>query len=315
VASAITTAPVSAQSIDDIRDELRRGADRVGFGEAIQGLTGFASFPGVSAANFTVGGGEDTSDTDISKYNLPLSHQFSAIGTARIAPYGELTFGYLRSQQSAEFLAGTPIEAKVDSRLKSYSVIGGVGPAFALTENTTLRPIALLGYSRIEDDSDLSGPSGAVVEEAGDGLLFNWHVNTALYGGALEIEHTRMIGEDVGISSTLRYNYLWANTFDASDPVLETISDFGVFTANLEVDGPTGLTPLGRQLRWIGFVANSAFTESEGLDIEYFFEIGGGIEVVDRTVIEGLEGISLRASAIVGAQDVTGWSVSAKLEF
>lgn len=287
----------------------------MGFGEAIQGLTGFASFPGVSAANFTVGGGDDTSDADIGKFNLPLSHQFSEIEAVGVAPYGELTFGLLRREQSGDLLVGTPLEAKVDSSLKSYSVIGGVGFGLAITETTTIRPIALLGYSRIEDDSDLSGPGAAVMEQVGDGFLFNWHVDTALYGGALEIEHTRMIGDDLGVSGTLRYNYLWANTFDASDSVLETISDFGVFTANLEVDGPTGLTPLGRELRWIGFVANSAFTESEGLDIEYFFEIGGGIEVVDRTVIEGIEGISLRASGIVGAQDVTGWSVSAKLEF
>lgn len=214
----------------------------MGFADTIQGLTGFASFPGVSAANFTVGGGEDTSDAEISKFNLPLSHQLSAIGASSVAPYGELTFGYLTDQQSADLLAGTPLETEADSKLRSYSVIGGIGLGLVITEHTTLRPIALLGYSRIEDEADFSGPGAAVLEPATDGILFNWNVDTALYGGALEFEHTRVIADDFRVSGKLRYNHLWANTFDASDSVLKNISDFGVFTANVEVDGPTGLT-------------------------------------------------------------------------
>jgi len=42
--------------------------------------------------------------------------------------------------------------------------------------------------------------------------------------------------------------------------------------------------------------------------------LGGGIELEDDTLLRGLEGVSLRASALVGER-VTGWSLGISLSF
>lgn len=307
--------PASAQSFDELRDQLRGEAVRRGLGESIQSVNAFAAVPGVSAAKFTVGGSDQTSDADIGKISLPLSYQFSDIGVADGELYTELTLGYMTIDESGEILPNTPQEMTLDIALKSYSLIGGLGLGFPITERTVLRPIALVGYSRLEDEGDLSGPGATVLRPLTDGLLFNFTVDALLYGAALEVEHKRGIGTDLGLLVKLRYNHLFSDTFHASDPALEANSNFGVFTANAEVDGPTGATLLGRELRWIGFAANSTFTESQGTDIDFFFQLGGGIKVLDPTVIRGVQGVSLRVSGLIGEKEVTGYSVSAKLEF
>ena len=174
----------------------------------------------------------------------------------------------------------------------------------------------LAGYSHIEQDSRFSGAAGGLLEDAGDGFLFNLHVHEALVGGALEISHQRQLSGDIQLTANLRYNHLYAEAFAASDDVLETSSNFGVVTARAELDGPLGATALGRDLRWISFAANTSFPgrASDSLGFSYFFEVGGGLEIVDRSVARGVEGLSLRLSTLVG-DGVTGWSVAAKLEF
>lgn len=70
--------PASAQSFDELRDQLRGEAVRRGLGESIQSVNAFAAVPGVSAAKFTVGGSDQTSDADIGKISLPLSSHSSS---------------------------------------------------------------------------------------------------------------------------------------------------------------------------------------------------------------------------------------------
>ncbi len=76
--------PASVQSFDEARDQLRGEAVRRGLGESIQSVNAFAAVRGVSAAKFTVGGSDQTSDADIGKISLPLSYQFSDIGIAAV---------------------------------------------------------------------------------------------------------------------------------------------------------------------------------------------------------------------------------------
>ena len=71
----------AAQDVNEIRDALRDAAEDLDLSQTIQGLTGFAAFPGVSAANFTVDTDlENASDADVTKVVLPLSRDFAEIG-------------------------------------------------------------------------------------------------------------------------------------------------------------------------------------------------------------------------------------------
>ena len=301
-----------------LRDLLRRIVDGSHFADSVQGLTGFASLPGVSAANFTVDeNASDASDTKMTKLVLPLAHEFTGVRLAGAVLRTELTLGYLKAEQHIDdLLASTALASDVDSDIEVLSAVAGLGLAFDLGARSRLRPLALAGYSRIEQDGTFSGPGAARLEDAADGILFNFTTNEALYGAAVELGHERGVGHDVEFTGSIRYNHLVVDTFAASDDVLETSGSFGVLTAYTQLDGPTGATALGRELRWIGYIANSSFpgSSSDALGFDYFFEFGGGVEMVDRAVLAGVEGLSLRGSALVG-NGVTGWSVAAKLEF
>jgi hypothetical protein len=179
-----------------------------------------------------------------------------------------------------------------------------------------LRPIFLVGYAHVSDDTKVRGPFSDELSEAAADFLFDIEIDSYQVGAALEVEYQRPLSSDINLLTNARYNYLYSEVYDASDSVLETDSDFGVFTARAELDGPTGTTAFGRELRWIGFLAGTYLpgSQSDTLGFDSFVEIGGGIEVVDRGVIEGIEGVSVRASGIVG-NNVTGWSVGLELEF
>lgn len=318
VAAALQPDPVAAQATDQIRDIFRDAARKAQVGEAAQALTGFSALPGVSAARFLIDDDSDgASDSKATKLLLPLAHEVEDIGPPGLSLHTELTLGYLELDQDiGDVASGTILETSFDTRSQVFSAIGGLGVGYALGCCTTLKPMALIGYSRIEQDTDFSGPGAALLDAATDGILFNYTMDLALLGGAVEIADRRPLPHDLRFTGNLRYNHLYARAFRASDPVLETSSHFGVITGLAQLDGPTGAQAFGRDLRWIGFATHSSFpgNSDRALGFDYLFELGGGVEIVDREVVEGIEGLSLRAS-VLGGNGVIGWSAGFKLQF
>ncbi len=317
-AAGLYAQPAAAQSFEEIRAELRRGLADAGIGDTVQGLTGFAALPGVSAANFDIDSDtEGASDFTATKFVLPITHEFDGARIGGHPLYGELTLGFLGADTQVNDLFGTTsLAADADTEVHAYSAVGGIGLTFQLGSATTLRPLLLAGYSYIEERSRFAGPGAALLDELTDGFAFNLHTNVALVGAALQLDHRRELGGGIRFAGNLRYNQIHADSFAASDDILETSSDFGVLTAYGQFSGPVHLQILGRDLRWIAFAANSSFpgNASRALGVDYFLELGGGVEIVDGSVIEGIEGVSLRGSVLSG-DGVAGWSVGAKLEF
>lgn len=308
----------AAQAPEDARENLRNAARDSGIADTVQSLTAFSALPGISAARFTIDEDLDgASDAKATKLVLPLSHTFDRQAPTDVALYTELTLGYLQLDQDLGLLAaGTPLEASVDSEFRVFSAIAGLGPSFDLGAHTTIRPIALFGYSRIEQHADFSGQGSADLKAATEGFLFDYTLDQAVFGGALEIEHRQPLPRALEFTGNVRYNHLLVDTFDATDSTLETTSNLDVVTALAELDGPIPFTLLGRDLRWIAFVASSSFpgNSSQALDFDYFFELGGGLEIIDRSLVQGIEGASLRASGILG-NGIAGWNVGLTLEF
>ena len=73
--------------------------------------------------------------------------------------------------------------------------------------------------------------------------------------------------------------------------------------------------PLGRDLRWLAFASGTYIPAAkDAVGFSSFAELGGGIELVERGLVAGVDGLSLRVSAILG-DDVHGWSAGLALEF
>lgn len=311
VAASLPALPAAAQTVDEIRDLVRDLVRESDLGGQLQSLSGFAALPGISAARFDV-----ADDTDIVRLILPLSHQFAGPRLFGAAPYVEATFGYSKVEQRVRIDDIEAAPTRIDRDLTSLSAMSGFGVGFTVFPRTTLRPIVLVGYAHLEDDADFSGPDAELIEQLADGIFLNFNAQELLYGGALEIVHGHDLGRGLNLETNARYNHLWGATLASSDDALEGNSDFGVFTAAATLDGPLPAALLGRDLRWLAFVTHSRFPgdSSDALGFDYFFELGGGLEIVDRGVVAGIEGVSLRASYITG-DGVTGFSLGAQLEF
>ena len=306
-----------AQNLDALRNLLSDNARSRGLGSMVQGLAGFGAVPGISGANFDVDSTGAVTDSDLSRMNFPLAHDFKQVGGLKQDLHTELALGWLTGSTDFRNLQpGTPFNSDVSSDLSAMSIVGGVGLGFPLTDELTLTPMALLGYSHVEDDSTFSGPGAAALDGLTREILFNYSVDELLYGAALELKYAHSLAGDIDLQAKLRYNQLFAETLDASNDALEGSGNFGVLTAFIQFDGPTPAKLFGRDLRWIGFAANSTFVgdAADGLGFDYFFELGGGIELVEPNILQGVEGFSVRGSALIG-NGVTGWSLGAQLEF
>jgi hypothetical protein len=248
-AALLPAAEACAQSaVDRARDQVRELVRESDIGAQLQGVSGFAALPGISAASFSVDGGSG-SDAEIVRFILPLSRQFAEPRLLGGAPYVEATLGYSEVEQSFRVDAGGGSPTTVDRDLTSLSALGGIGLGFELLERTILRPVALLGYAHLADDANFGGPEAAAVELLTDGILLNVGAQELLYGAAIEFEHGRSLGADLELEASARYNHLWGRTLDASDEALEGNGDFGVVTAAATLDGPLPAAAFGRDLR------------------------------------------------------------------
>lgn len=316
LALALSVVPAGAQ-VRDLEDELRARfeatASRTDRANALQSLSNFGAAPGISAAVYNVDRGDPDESFDLDSYKLSPSYTFDA-QIAGVRPYVEMTLGFLRASETRQLDTQPRTLTQVDYR--TYSALGGFGVEVPLGYGIRARPIFLMGFSRVTDDPEAYGPIADEVLAAGKGLLFDVQVDTLLLGGAFELAYDRRFANDIATTATLRYNQLLGKALSASSPLLETNDNDGVFTANAKLDGPTPLRLLSRELRWIGYTSTTWLPGDQGdeLGFNYFVELGGGIELVDRDIVSGIEGISLRASGIVG-ENVTGWSAGATFEF
>jgi len=317
-AGLLAAGPGAAQSLAGVREEIRAAARSSEFGKSVLGLTGFAALPGVSASNFTIGnaGGPDT---ELSRLVGAPSRRFESVELLGGDLYAEGTFSWFTAQTDYPTLfPGTAFAAEARNRIDAYTVVGGLGLAWDLTPALSLTPIVTAGWGMVQDDTAFVGPGARRLDRASDDLLFNWDVQEILYGGALRLDYAAPLPGDVTFTGRTRLNWVFGTTYSASSRVLEGDASFGVATAHGELDGPTTHAVFGRELRWILFAAGTWITGdgSDALGVDWIAEFGLGAELVDREVARGigLEGVSLRISAITG-DDLFGWSVGGGLEF
>jgi len=312
-AALLGSVAASSAQAQSLRDVFRGQARASDFASGFQALSIFGGTPGISAATY------NGDEMDLNSYKVPISESFAPFERgllAGVSPYAELTVSYLNARQNT-YLGDTPgLPTYANLRFNTFSGLAGVGLNFPLGSRTMLRPILMGGYARIESDTHFFGPNAAAFQEATRGVLADVQIDSILLGGGLMLEHIREIAPDTNLTASLRYNRITDINYSASDPSLESTNRFTASTAKVEVKGPTGMTLLDYPLRWIAFTGGTWMMgrHRNALGFNSFAELGGGIELEDDTLLRGLEGVSLRASALVGER-VTGWSLGISLSF
>ncbi len=283
-----------------------------GLGRAFQTFSIFGGTPGVAAAQFY-------SDFDLNNFQLPIAHSFAPIEggyLSGIAPYAELTLDYLTGNQTFPLTPSASTPSSVKLTFNAWSVLAGGGFDVPLGDGFKLRPIVLAGYSHVGGDARFFGPNSALFTSLVGGVLNDASLNSALLGGALALLYETRFAGDLTFNTQLRYNELAALVTGASSSALQQNSSFGVANASIDLSGPTDWHIAANPIRWIGYVNGTWMPNTDRgiLGFNAFAEIGGGLQVIAPNVVHGVQGGTVRASAIVGP-GVTGWLVSAALDF
>jgi hypothetical protein len=304
----LLASPVQAQSVRLGPQGIAESND---LGRAFETFAVFGGIPGIAAARYN-------SDFSLNSYQLPIPHSFEPIANgplAGFAPYAEVTFGYLTAAQTFALEGGPTTPKSVKLSFDSWSALVGAGFEVPI-HGLKLRPIILAGYAHVGGDSSFFGPNSAFFQTAVGGVLNNAAVNTALLGGALELVYEAQFDGDLSMTARARYNELAAIVTGATSPLLNQNGSFGVANGGVRFSGPTEWQVAAHAIRWIGYVNGTWLpnTNRGTLGFNAFAEIGGGLQLPAPDLIRGVQGGTVRASAIVGP-GVTGWLVSAALDF
>ena len=315
-AAVLTGAAVSAIASSGNAQTVTLGPEGVtkgeGLGRAFQTFSILGGTPGIAAARYY-------SDFDLNSFQLPISHSFDPIEggfLSGVAPYAEITLGYLTGSQTFPLTSDGNSPNSVKLSFNAWSALAGGGIDVPLGNGFTVRPIALAGYSYVSGDANFYGANSVLARSQVTGILSDASLNSVLVGGALEVIYETPLRGDMNLRVQTRYNELVALVTGASSNALQDNGSFGVANASVTLTGPTGWHIASNAVRWLGYVKGTWLPETNPsvLGFNAFAEVGGGLQIIAPGVIRGVQGATVRASAIAGP-GVTGWLVSAALNF
>ena len=314
--AVLTGAAVSAIASSGNAQTVTLGPEGVtqseGLGRAFQTFSIFGGTPGIAAARYY-------SDFDLNSFQLPISHSFDPIEggfLSGVAPYAEITLGYLTGSQTFPLTSDGNSPTSVKLSFNAWSALAGGGIDIPLGNGFKIRPIVLAGYSYVGGDAQFYGPNSVQARSQVSGILSDASLNSVLLGGALEVIYETPLRGDMNLRAQARYNELVALVTGASSNALQDSGTFGVANASVTLTGPTGWHIASNAVRWLGYAKGTWLPETNPslLGFNAFAEVGGGLQIIAPGVIRGVQGATVRASAIAGP-GVTGWLVSAALNF
>jgi len=247
--------------------------------DGILTLMGFTVLPDVTTSSLSIAdaksGNPGLSQTTLGG-GFTISQDFPL--------YLEGTVGY--SRYSPEFIAEKGKDAlKLPVKWNSFSLSGGIGWDFPLTENKELklRPIVNVVLGHAESDISLAG---RYIREHFDldsdtlKFLNGGRTNAYGYGGSLMLdwEHYR---EAYEVDVELRYSYIQLKSFEKKYPSLQGSSNANVLSLWTRWRAPTGITMLNNPLRYVIEGSNTTFfgAQRDAVGFNYLTTIGVGFEL------------------------------------
>ena len=244
--------------------------------DGILTLMGFTVFPDVTTSSLAINNGGSSDDTSLQQTTFgggfTISEDFPL--------YLEGTAGYSRYEPTD--FRDSDIDLNIPIKWNSFSLSGGIGWDFPITENKELklRPIFNFSLGRVESDASLLGHYLKYKTDLDLEFLHRGTMNTYGLGGSvmLDWEHYR---DDYEIDVELRYNYMKLRSFKSEYSSIEGASDANILSLWTRWRAPTGITMLNNPLRYVLEASNTTFLgEQRGaLGFNYLTTIGVGFEL------------------------------------
>lgn len=304
--------PATAQDdIDAIREQLKADLDGVQVGAGYAAIVDFAVSRDISAATFYPDEVEGVSDPKLASIKVPFRFMLGD-DEATTRPFLQGHFAYQTLDADFDIL----LDEQIRSEWKTYGGSISTGLEIVLNDTMKLIPAVSIGYGRIENRADYTGPIGEeFLQPIFTNLLYDWDSNAVMYGGSLGFDHRRNYGPfDVEVLANLTHHRL-ENT-SASTEFAEVDGHVTAFDLELNAVYPTSWTLGGYPLAVVGLfgMTNIFGPDRDALGFDHFFETGLGLQSDLSSKGWKMTSLRLGLKAIYGP-DVTGWGLIIGYEF
>jgi len=303
-----------AQTIDDIRQDLRDSLRQAQFAGGLAGLIAASDELELSGATYWI---NSSADPKLSTIALPYRHTFHPCNEGWPGLYFEGAIGYASARENVDDIydgALPGLETAVKSKTTTYGALLGLGPEFQLKERLTLAVIANGGIAHLENDSSYSGPGAPLTAALLDGLALNWKANTVSGGSAVRLDWIQDLGRECELELAARYDVRWTKTFDTTDVAEEFTTRMQVLTLRADVTGPTGWNIRENPVTWRSTLGYRYFAEGSLYDLRHLVLIGGGLEMDTNGILPLGPTTSLSVGLIAGP-DVIGYTLGLGFSF
>jgi hypothetical protein len=296
---------------DAIRDQLAADLRGVQIGAGYAAIVDFAVSRDISAATFYPDEVEGVSDTKLASIKVPYRFVLGA-DDLPARPFIQGHFTYQTLNADFNFLA----DELVRSEWKTFGGSLSGGFEVALGDAMKLIPAVSVGYGRIENRAEYTGPIGSeLLRPIFTNLLFDWDANAVVYGASLGLDYRRQYGQiDLEVLGNLTHHLVESTS--ASTELAEFEGHVTAFDLEVNAVRPTSLTLGGYPLAVVGlFGMTSIFgPDRDALGFDRFFETGLGLQ--GDLSAKGWKVTSLRLGlkAIYGP-DVIGWGLIVGYQF
>jgi hypothetical protein len=306
------SAQVAAQTdLDDIRDQLAADLRSVHIGTGYAAIVDFAVSRDISAATFYPDEVEGVSDPELNSIKMPYRFMLGADG-ALTRPFIQGHFTYQTLNADFNILP----DELIRSEWKTFGGSLSGGFEVALSDRMKLIPAVSIGYGRIENRAEYTGPIGdEFLRPVFNNLLFDWDANALVYGASLGVDYRRQYGRiDVELLGNLTHHSVESTS--ASTELAEFAGHVTAFDLELNAVRPTSMTLGGYPLSVVGlFGMTSIFgPDRDALGFDRFFETGLGLQGDLSSRGRKVKSLRLGLKAIYGP-DVIGWGLIIGYEF
>ena len=316
VLAVIAPRDLDAQSLEEVRDEIRSALVGARYPSLILGFVDLAQERTLSGESFTL---DDDPDLDVRTLRFPFTVTFDG-GTRDRAAWvveGSVSGFEGRSAFADIWSGGLPgSETRVESRWRAASVLVGIGRRFPITETTHWTPSIDLGLAHVENDGDASGPGTAITEATLDGILFDWDATYGQVGIGLECTDERRLSPRLRLTSSVRADLRHTTDLHATDRVQELDETDLVWGARSELLLDSGLRFADEPVRLRFFLGGIHFTgeTADALGFPLLAEVGVGIETAVPRGVPLVRRVDLRLSTLWG-EDIRGFSIGFGVKF
>ena len=303
--NALDARAQNEDAIAELRGLVEETFDSVNLGAGYASIVDFAVSRDISAATFNPDEPEGVVDPTLQNVKLPFRFVFGEEGSGP-RPFLQGHIAHQTLKAEFDLLPGEVIYSEWETWGGSLS--GGY--EFPVGESLTIMPVLSLGYGRIENRADFSGPlAEELLQTALSKLVFDWDANAVVYGASLALDYRTTFGRfDIEMLGSLTHHRVESTS--ASSEFAEFDGQVTALDQELNAVHPTSWTLGGAPLSAVGlFGATSIFgPHRDALGFDRFFEAGLGLEADISARNWKIRSLRFGVKAIFGP-DVSGWGL------